>query len=185
MRLAEDCFHESYSSTVGVEFKSKVFDVTTKSGATRHPKLQVWDFAGCGKFAEIAKKRYEEAHAICFVYDCTAQDSFDEIESHWVKQVKANNDRHQHTVKCLVGNKSDLTDKVCVCACVIYFSIFDANCKYLLFIMEYWIFFDSCSELWRRARLRRLQRAMRCICLKPVQRLPTTWRNCSEISPLG
>lgn len=84
-----------------------------------------WDTAGQERFRTITSSYYRGAHGIIVVYDCTDQDSFNNVKQ-WLEEI----DRYacDNVNKLLVGNKSDLTTKKVVdyttakVTCFYYFS---------------------------------------------------------------
>ncbi|CAH1181934.1 unnamed protein product [Phyllotreta striolata] len=103
LRFADDTYTESYISTIGVDFKIRTIDLDGKT-----IKLQIWDTAGQERFRTITSSYYRGAHGIIVVYDCTDQDSFNNVKQ-WLEEI----DRYacDNVNKLLVGNKSDLTTK--------------------------------------------------------------------------
>lgn len=104
LRFADDAFTESYISTIGVDFRFRTVRVDGKT-----VKLQIWDTAGQERFRTITSAYYRGADGIILVYDVTSQESFDHV-SDWLSEV--NRYANQGTCKLLVGNKSDMQDKV-------------------------------------------------------------------------
>ena len=88
----------------GIDFKIKKINVDDK-----RVKLQVWDTAGQERFRTITQTYYKGAMGIILVYDCTDQQTFNNI-SNWLKQI----DQHANSnvVKVLVANKCDRSDKI-------------------------------------------------------------------------
>ncbi|KAF5307220.1 hypothetical protein FQR65_LT00736 [Abscondita terminalis] len=103
LRFADDTYTESYISTIGVDFKIRTIDLGGKT-----IKLQIWDTAGQERFRTITSSYYRGAHGIIVVYDCTDQDSFNNVKQ-WLEEI----DRYacDNVNKLLVGNKNDLTTK--------------------------------------------------------------------------
>ncbi|KAK0088366.1 hypothetical protein PV325_012264 [Microctonus aethiopoides] len=103
LRFADDTYTESYISTIGVDFKIRTIDLDGKT-----IKLQIWDTAGQERFRTITSSYYRGAHGIIIVYDCTDQDSFNDVKQ-WLEEI----DRYasDNVNKLLVGNKCDLTAK--------------------------------------------------------------------------
>ena len=64
LRYADDCFSETYLSTIGVDFKVKVLNVNGEN-----IKLQIWDTSGQERFHSITKSYYRGAQAIILVFD--------------------------------------------------------------------------------------------------------------------
>ena len=88
----------------GIDFKIKKINVDDK-----RVKLQVWDTAGQERFRTITQTYYKGAMGIILVYDCTDQQTFNNI-SNWLKQI----DQHANSnvAKVLVANKCDRPDRV-------------------------------------------------------------------------
>ena len=103
LRFADDTYTESYISTIGVDFKIRTIELDKKT-----IKLQIWDTAGQERFRTITSSYYRGAHGIIVVYDCTDQDSFNNVKQ-WLEEI----DRYacDNVNKLLVGNKCDLTAK--------------------------------------------------------------------------
>lgn len=103
LRFADDTFTESYISTIGVDFKIRTVGLGEKT-----IKLQIWDTAGQERFRTITSSYYRGAQGIIVVYDCTDQESFNNVKQ-WLEEI----DRYacDNVNKLLVGNKSDLTTK--------------------------------------------------------------------------
>ncbi|KAL5284741.1 RAB1A family protein [Megaselia abdita] len=103
LRFADDTYTESYISTIGVDFKIRTIELDAKT-----IKLQIWDTAGQERFRTITSSYYRGAHGIIVVYDCTDQESFNNVKQ-WLEEIE----RYacENVNKLLVGNKCDLTTK--------------------------------------------------------------------------
>merc|ERR1711934_731857 len=74
VRYAEGSYSESYTSTIGVDFKIKTLEVD------RHKcKIQLWDTAGQERFRTITNSFLRGASAMLIVFDLTNQESLDNI----------------------------------------------------------------------------------------------------------
>lgn len=102
VRFVDDTFTGLMAPTIGVEYKSKIFDVYGK-----RVKATIWDTAGAERYRTITSNYYRGSHAIIFVYDVTEKSSFDNIEKFWLKEVKEYFPDGNEIVMMLVGNKID------------------------------------------------------------------------------
>ncbi|URE46733.1 ras-related protein [Musa troglodytarum] len=104
LRFADDSYVDSYISTIGVDFESKIRTVELDGKTV---KLQIWDTAGQERFRTITSSYYHGAHGIIIVYDITEMESFDNIRQ-WLSEI----DRYASDSVCklLVGNKCDLVE---------------------------------------------------------------------------
>jgi Ras-related protein Rab-18 len=73
-------------------------------------KLAIWDTAGQERFRTLTSSYYRGAQGIIFVYDITKRESFEHVIS-WLEEVNRFN-TNPSVVLMLVGNKSDLPDRV-------------------------------------------------------------------------
>ncbi len=71
-------------------------------------KLQIWDTAGQERFRTITQTYYKGAMGIILAYDCTAEDSFNNVRN-WVRQIELH--ASQNVEKVLIGNKADMVDR--------------------------------------------------------------------------
>ncbi|KAK6639527.1 Ras- protein Rab-1A [Polyplax serrata] len=83
----DETYTESYISTIGVDF---------------------WDTAGQERFRTITSSYYRGAHGIIVVYDCTDQESFNNVKQ-WFEEI--NRYACERVNKLLVGNKIDMVEK--------------------------------------------------------------------------
>ncbi|OMJ82977.1 hypothetical protein SteCoe_16188 [Stentor coeruleus] len=103
-RYAEDEFNESYTATIGVDFRSKILTVDNN-----FVKLQIWDTAGQERFKAITTTYYRNSDAIILVFDKNSHDSFRHIND-WMKEI--NDHGFENVVKMMIGNKVDLGNDV-------------------------------------------------------------------------
>ncbi|XP_063401210.1 ras and EF-hand domain-containing protein homolog isoform X5 [Mytilus trossulus] len=100
MRLCKGKFVSNLSSTLGVDFQTKVLEVDDKTVA-----LQLWDTAGQERFRSIAKSYFRRADGVFLLYDCTYERSFLSIRE-WVEAIE---DGAQKKIPImLIGNKTDM-----------------------------------------------------------------------------
>ena len=96
-------FSEDIAPTVGLEKRVKTIDINGLK-----TKLQIWDTAGQEKFNSLTQQYFRNADGILMIFDLTNTDSF----SHIKKLYEKTNDISHKTKKILVGNKSDIKDKI-------------------------------------------------------------------------
>ena len=77
-------------------------------------KLNLWDTAGQEKFDALTKMYFNGAEAALIVYDVTETLSFEKAQK-WVRDLDEN-EASDTILKFLVGNKSDMLDKIEVSA---------------------------------------------------------------------
>jgi small GTP-binding protein len=104
LRFADNTFTENFISTIGVDFRFRTLKVEKKI-----IKLQIWDTAGQERYRTITSAYYRGADGIIMVYDVTNEESFNHINE-WFLEV--NRYASEDTCKLIVGNKTDLPDKV-------------------------------------------------------------------------
>ena len=71
-------------------------------------KLQIWDTAGQERFRTITPTYYKGAMGIILAYDCTSEDSFNNVRN-WVRQIELH--ASQNVEKVLIANKADCLEK--------------------------------------------------------------------------
>ena len=103
-RLVDGTFCNEGQSTVGVEFKSHSISFDNEV-----MKLSIWDTAGQERFRSVSKAYFRNAVGAILVFGLNDSQSFHDLDS-WL------NDLHSlstpNAVILLIGNKSDLSDKV-------------------------------------------------------------------------
>ena len=99
-RYFNNNFSEVTESTVGIEFKTRIF---TRDNL--NIKLQIWDTSGQERFKSITQNYFRDADGLLYVFDVTNENSFKSIEN-WLKMSNDNNNKD--FIKILIGNKTDL-----------------------------------------------------------------------------
>jgi len=99
LRLTENNFVKCYISTIGIDFKVKLFNI---KGCK--VKLQAWDCSGQEKFRNVSQSYLQEASCVILVVDLTDGDSFSAVNE-WLEEIE-NSDHYM--VKVLIGTKCDL-----------------------------------------------------------------------------
>lgn len=100
MRLCKGKFVPNLSSTLGVDFQTKVLEVDGRTIA-----LQLWDTAGQERFRSIAKSYFRRADGVLLLYDCSYERSFMSVRE-WVDSIEEGAQKKVPIMLC--GNKSDL-----------------------------------------------------------------------------
>ena len=96
-------FKEDYKPTLGVNIVVKEIDEIDA-----HIRLIIWDIAGQNKYELSRKMFFQGVVGALFVYDTTRNESFQNIESKWLKDLNEYGD--QDLAYVLIGNKIDLED---------------------------------------------------------------------------
>eukprot|EP00826_Nyctotherus_ovalis_P022723 TRINITY_DN1755_c0_g1_i8.p1 TRINITY_DN1755_c0_g1~~TRINITY_DN1755_c0_g1_i8.p1 ORF type:complete len:199 (-),score=37.40 TRINITY_DN1755_c0_g1_i8:145-741(-) len=103
-RFVKGVFIPNYVCTIGIDYEIQYIFLNGKK-----VKLQIWDTAGQERFRTITRSLYKIAEGIILVYDCTKQESFENVHR-WIKQIE--NHSCPDTTVILIGNKSDSVKKV-------------------------------------------------------------------------
>ncbi|ELP91160.1 hypothetical protein EIN_480990 [Entamoeba invadens IP1] len=106
-RLCKDSFTDIYTSTIGVEYAPKYIDLENNT-----LKVQLWDSAGQERFKNITRCYYRSTNGVILVFDMTQRESFNKVVE-WYDDVMSKSEGSRPVVY-IVGNKSDLSDKICV-----------------------------------------------------------------------
>ena len=99
-QFIEQKFKQDSNHTIGVEFGSKVVNVSGKS-----VKLQVWDTAGQERFRSVTRSYYRGAAGALLVYDIASRESYNAL-TNWLTDARTL--ASPNIVIILVGNKKDL-----------------------------------------------------------------------------
>jgi len=100
-QYCENNFQNSYSPTLGVDFRIKTINIGEKV-----VKLQIWDTAGQERYSQISAVYFRGCHGCIFVYDLTDPKSLTYSESYLNKASTDYGIPEGNSL--LVGNKSDL-----------------------------------------------------------------------------
>lgn len=103
LRYADNTFSDQHISTIGVDFKIHMCDVSGEL-----IKAQIWDTAGPERFRTITASYYRGANAIAIPYDITDRGSFEGVFRWWEEKQKY---AHENAAVMLVGCKRDLADQ--------------------------------------------------------------------------
>jgi len=99
-QFIEQKFKDDTTHTIGVEFGSKVINVSNQS-----IKLQIWDTAGQERFRSVTRSYYRGAAGALLVYDISSRDSFSSLQN-WLTDARSL--ASPSIAVILVGNKKDL-----------------------------------------------------------------------------
>ena len=102
-RFIKNEFNEQIISTVGANYSKKEMKIDKKNVI-----LDIWDTAGQEKFHSMGRHFYKNSHIIMIIYDITHKNTFEDIRTHWYKDILEHADKYK--VIGLVGNKFDLYD---------------------------------------------------------------------------
>ena len=103
-RFINDAFEEGCVSTTGASYVSK--DLVFKDYKNQLVKFEIWDTAGQEKYRSLTQIFYKDASIAILVYDITSEESFEEVQNYWYKQLKEC--APKNIVIGLAANKSDL-----------------------------------------------------------------------------
>ncbi len=103
-RFMYDTFDSHYAATIGIDFLSKTMYLDDKT-----IRLQLWDTAGQERFRSLIPSYIRDSNVAIVVYDITSRDSFNDIQK-WLDYIRE--ERGKDVLIVMVGNKSDLKDKV-------------------------------------------------------------------------
>ena len=104
LQFTDGHFNENLSSTIGVDFRIKVIEL---DDLNKKVKATIWDTAGQERFRTLTKAYYRGAQGVCFVYDVSRPESFEQLNE-WLKELEMYAaDGGEYLVKALLGNKID------------------------------------------------------------------------------
>ena len=101
-RYCESVYNSSFSTTIGVDFKSHMF---YSSKHDKNFKLHIWDTAGQEKFKSIVRSYFRKIAGCILVFDLSSFQSFKNLEN-WLDDLT--NYSLKKPLIVLAGNKSDL-----------------------------------------------------------------------------
>ncbi len=98
-RFLNDEYIDKYSSTIGVDKKSKSIRLKDNTWAD----LQIWDTCGQERYQSITKQYCKNASGCIVVFDLTNEKSFEKVQK-WIDDIRT---VETDIVIILAGNKSD------------------------------------------------------------------------------
>jgi len=102
----EQSFSEDYKPTLGANIIRKDVHVDTINASVR---LIMWDLAGQEKYNVIRSMYFQGCVGALLVYDVTRHNTFDTIDSKWLKDFKKYVKKEGTYI--LIGNKIDLSNE--------------------------------------------------------------------------
>ena len=105
IRYVQNRFKESYKETIGVDFMSKIVEVSEEDAA----KLTIWDIGGQEKYKFLHESFYEKANGALIVFDLSRPETSNEINK-WIEEVKKF--AGEKVPFILIGNKLDLIQDI-------------------------------------------------------------------------
>jgi len=103
-QFVEGTFQEDYKPTLGANIVRK--DVNLNKARVR---LIMWDLAGQEKYRVVRSMYFQGCEGALLVYDVTRYNTFDNINSKWLRDFKKY--VKKKGVYVLIGNKTDLKDQ--------------------------------------------------------------------------
>jgi len=102
--FAEQSYPEVYEATVGSDFF--VRNMETAEGLFQ---FNLWDLSGDAVYSEVRNEFFKESQTIILMYDVTRRKTFENLESVWLREMKAGGGDSLPVY--VVGNKMDLDGK--------------------------------------------------------------------------
>ncbi|KAN0009821.1 hypothetical protein ACTFIU_007128 [Dictyostelium citrinum] len=95
-------------SSIGVDFIKREYGFVNG----KYYKIQIWDVNSCERFRSIkTQSYYRGSHGFMIVYDCTNQESFDNLKF-WINEVKTKSPHSNNSSIVIIGNKCDLVNDI-------------------------------------------------------------------------
>lgn len=104
-RFVKDEFVLKYKLTIGTDFLTKTIEYKPNKKA----KLQIWDIGGQERFKFLRRSFYDGANGAFLVFDLSRGRTYQEIKT-WLSEMYQIMEKKIPFI--LVGNKSDLLDKI-------------------------------------------------------------------------
>lgn len=104
-RYISNVFRTNFIPSSSSSYSSKVVDLTKQF--KKSIKFEIWDTAGQEKYKSLNKIFYKDSDVCILVYDITRKDSFENIKSFWLTELKDRIKLSQVLV-CICANKIDL-----------------------------------------------------------------------------
>jgi Ras-related protein Rab-22 len=108
-RYISGTFDQNSPSTNGASYASKIIAFEQLN---KQISLDIWDTAGQEKYKSLTKFFYKDAAVAILVYDITQKDSFDNMKTYWLEQLKEFGSKG--IIMGVAGNKCDMYEKEAV-----------------------------------------------------------------------
>jgi Ras-related protein Rab-1A len=105
-RFSDDVFNANYSTTIGVDFRSKNIKIDHQ-----HISIEMWDSTGHKRFRDITRSFYRKTNCVIVIFDLSFRQSFQNIKI-WFEEIEKM--APKDSIKILVGNKLDLDREISV-----------------------------------------------------------------------
>ena len=103
-RFVHNKFQGHYTSTIGLDFMSKVLNYNSDTC-----RLTIWDLAGQKRFSFMRKNFYGGANGALIIFDLTRAETFERVEDWYAEMIDI---ADKKVPFILIGNKTDLIPEV-------------------------------------------------------------------------
>ncbi|EAL73044.1 Rab GTPase [Dictyostelium discoideum AX4] len=94
-------------SSIGVDFIKKDYGMVNG----KYYKIQIWDVNSCDRFRLLTHSYYKGAHGFMLLYDCTNQESFNNLQF-WINEIINKSPNSNNSTIVIIGNKCDLVNGI-------------------------------------------------------------------------
>ncbi|KAM9961985.1 hypothetical protein ACTFIR_004857 [Dictyostelium discoideum] len=94
-------------SSIGVDFVIRDYGIVNG----KYYKIQIWDANSCERFRSITQSYYRGAHGFMLLYDCTNQESFNNLQF-WINEIINKSPNSNNSTIVIIGNKCDLINDI-------------------------------------------------------------------------
>lgn len=126
-RFVLDIFDDEYVQTLGTKITKKEMDIPTTKGRV-HLKMMIWDIMGQATARNLREVYYRDAKGALIVFDLTNRQSFKNLHE-WILSLYNIVSRVPIVI---VGNKSDLKNRITVPEAEIRETVSHYNSRYFI-----------------------------------------------------
>ena len=90
-RYMTNTFSSTLGSTPGANFTTKTIFLEEEKQSI---KYEIWDTAGQEKYRSLAKVFYKNSAVCILVYEISRKESFEELKSYWINEIKAHGSKN-------------------------------------------------------------------------------------------